>query len=427
MVVPGYCRVDPDDPIVERLRSQQIDLVIGTTDCRRLPELFGGQKIDADLSEHRIEIIAEINHVPRMSVEQVVAIANGLLKDGADRIDLGCDPQNRCLKIGDYVRAVRDLDAYVSIDSFDVDEVHDAVAAGVDLVLSVNASNRHQAIDFGCEVVAIPNTPSDLESLFETVEFLNDLGIPFRADPILEPIGAGLTNSIVRYHATRKRYPEMPMMMGIGNLTELTDVDSAGVNFILLGLCEEMAVTSVLTTQVINWARSSVAECAVARRLVHYSVANGIPPKRISGELIMLRDDCITPHSPQVLDEMSASIRDNNYRLFAQDAVLRIISADLDVSDTDPFRLFETLMQQTKSDNIDPGHAFYLGYEMAKANLALQLGKQYEQDQSLDWGMLTVPEDLHRLARTSRHRKTASTSNRTDPGSQQSGNANGDQ
>jgi hypothetical protein len=41
---------------------------------------------------------------------------------------------------------------------------------------------------------------------------------------------------------------------------------------------------------------------------------------------------------------------------------------------------------------IDPSHAFYLGYEMAKAVTALTLGKNYVQDQPLRWGFLTVPE-----------------------------------
>ena len=48
--------------------------------------------------------------------------------------------------------------------------------------------------------------------------------------------------------------------------------------------------------------------------------------------------------------------------------------------------------------NVDPSHAFYLGYEMCKAMTAMQLGKQYTQDEALDWGFLTQPEtDRHRL------------------------------
>ena len=55
-------------------------------------------------------------------------------------------------------------------------------------------------------------------------------------------------------------------------------------------------------------------------------------------------------------------------------------------------------MKEEVSSNVDAGHAFYLGYEMAKASIALLLGKQYEQDEALRWGFLTKEEDHHRLA-----------------------------
>ena len=402
--LPGYCKIAPDDPLTLSLQDRGIDIILGPNDCRQLPLWFGQSATPPDLTRQTIEIIAEINHAPRMPVQRCVDIATGLIADGADRIDIGCDPQQRCTRIADYVSAVRQLGVAVSIDSFDPAEVIDAVGAGADLVLSVNGTNCPSAIDYGCEVVAIPDTPRDLDSLDRTIAFLTGNNIPLRIDPILEPIGSGLTDSIVRYHDVRRRYPDAAMMMGIGNLTELTDVDSAGVNFLLLGLCAELDVQSVLTTQVINWARTSVRECEVARRLVHYSVQNGVPPKRLCDSLIMLRDDRLTPMPSEMLDNLSDNLKDNNYRIFAQDETLRIISAGMDLADTDPFRLFETLLQQPQSDNVDASHAFYLGFELAKAMTALQLGKQYNQDQSLDWGMLTVPEDLHRIARTSRHR-----------------------
>ena len=42
-------------------------------------------------------------------------------------------------------------------------------------------------------------------------------------------------------------------MMGIGNLTELTDVDCAAINVLLLGVSQELGIRSVLTPfQVIN-------------------------------------------------------------------------------------------------------------------------------------------------------------------------------
>jgi dihydropteroate synthase len=56
---------------------------------------------------------------------------------------------------------------------------------------------------------------------------------------------------------------------------------------------------------------------------------------------------------------------------------------------TDPFELFAEMQKRT---DIDASHAFYLGYELAKALTALTLGKNYVQDQALRWGFLTVPE-----------------------------------
>jgi hypothetical protein len=58
--------------------------------------------------------------------------------------------------------------------------------------------------------------------------------------------------------------------------------------------------------------------------------------------------------------------------------------------ETDPFVLFDRM------DVGDPSHAFYLGYELMKAQTALSLSKTYRQDQALEWGFLTVPEVSHR-------------------------------
>jgi hypothetical protein len=148
-----------------------------------------------------------------------------------------------------------------------------------------------------------------------------------------------------------------------------------------------------------------VRECDLARRLVHYSIRHQTPPKRLDESLVILRDAKLRAYSAEVLDRLASEVRDNNYRLFAQDEKIHVISAGLHLSDVDPFRLFESLMSQPQSNNIDPGHAFYLGFEMAKAMTALTLGKQYEQDQALDWGHLTRPEQHHRLERKRRTKR----------------------
>src|SRR5262249_31977890 len=158
------------------------------------------------------------------------------------------------------------------------------------LVLSVNSGNRAAAADWGCEVVAVPDDPTRVETLDETIDYLAARRVPLRIDPILEPIGFGFAASLGRFLDVRRRCPDAEMMMGIGNLTELTDADSAAINVLLLGFCQELQIHSVLTTQVINWARTSVRECDLARRLVHYAQRHRTLPKRLEPRLVMLRD-----------------------------------------------------------------------------------------------------------------------------------------
>src|SRR4029079_7092181 len=107
----------------------------------------------------------------------------------------------------------------------------------------------------------------------------------------------------------------------------------------------------------------------------------------------MLRDPRLHEQGEQTLSELAARITDPNFRLFAERGKVHAISGKMNLSDEDPFALFAEMQRR---ESIDPAHAFYLGYEMAKAVTALTLGKNYVQDQALSWGLLTVPEKSHR-------------------------------
>ena len=98
-------------------------------------------------------------------------------------------------------------------------------------------------------------------------------------------------------------------------------------------------------------------------------------------------------HGETALAELARRIADRNYRIFAEREEMHVINRDGHLRGTDPFDLFDAMQKQAP---IDPAHAFYLGYEMAKAVTALTLGKNYVQDQALRWGFLTVPEKSHR-------------------------------
>jgi dihydropteroate synthase len=395
LILPGYC--DGDLTPLRQLTAVPIE--IGPKDLRRLPEFFGMRSTAARLDRWDIEIIAEINHAPRLDLQTILDLADKLRQDGADLIDVGCEPDSFWPEVGQVVGALKEAGHRVSVDSLNPQEISLATAAGAELVLSVNASNREFAEDWGCEVVVIPDQIREVDSLNETVEFLAERGVPFRIDPVLEPIGLGFAQSLRRYFAVADRWPEARLMMGIGNLTELSDCDSAGINLLLLAICQELRIGSVLTTQVINWARSSVRECDIARRLVYHAIEQGVPPKHLSDQLITLRDPKLVYFEDQQLTALAESIRDNNYRIFAQPEQIHLMGGGVHLSGKDPFELFDQLTSDGRQQ-LDPDHAFYLGFELAKAELARQLGKQYVQDEALHWGYLTEEEvQRHRLKR----------------------------
>ena len=393
VVLPGYC--DGDVSPIEAVVA--IPIVVGPKDLRQLPKFFGQQQDPPSLDQWDIDIIAEINHAPRMSMDEVIAMAESYRADGATLIDVGCEPNSLWVGVADCVKTLKDLGHRVSIDSLNPKEIAPAVAAGAELVLSVNGTNREAAVDWGCEVVVIPDDIRDIESMQDTIEFLAERNVPLRIDPILEPIGMGFAQSLQRYMDARRRWPEAEMMMGVGNLTELTDVDSAGVNFLLLAICQELRIHSVLTTQVINWAQSSVKECDIARRLVRYAIEEKVPPKNLGYDLVSLRDPQRLNFGAEAIAALAQNIKDHNYRILAEDGEVHLLGSQTHWHDADPFKVFDALAESNPK-NLDASHAFYLGYEMCKAMIANQLGKNYTQDEALRWGHLTVEEkNRHRL------------------------------
>mgnify|MGYP002780406349 CR=1 FL=1 len=397
VILPGFCRGD----VAEVSTAANAPAELGPKDLRELPAHFGKKSgPPPGYGRHDIEILAEINHAAVRSPAEILAIAKRYRESGADVIDLGCDPgETPWAGVGEAVRLLKADGFRVSIDSFHPAEVEAALAAGAELVLSVNGTNvahaRHWHDRFpAVEVVAIPDTPTDLGSLDRTVQALEAWGVKYRLDPIVEPIGMGFAASLGRYLEVRKRYPAAAMMMGVGNLTELTDVDSAGVTVTLAGFCQEVGVRSVLTTEVINWCRSAVKEFDLARKLVFHAVTNGVLPKNLEPGLVVLRDRKVFENGPEALAELAARVKDRSYRLFAEGGEVHAINGAGHVHGPDPFAVFAALL--AADPKLDPSHAFYLGYEMAKAVTALTLGKQYTQDEALDWGFLTRPEVSHR-------------------------------
>ena len=384
VILPGWCRGELQ-PLQDKYSTP---VERGPKDLHDLPDHFGKRKTaPADYGRYDIEILAEINHAPRLSTGQLMAQAEAYRQSGADVIDLGCVPGETWVGAGEMTRRLRAAGFRVSIDSFDQAEVEDAVSAGAELVLSCNSTNIAWAQHLPAELVVIPDDPHDLSTLRASVATLQAAGRRFRLDPVLEPIGFGFAESLGRYLAIRREYPQIPMMMGVGNLTELSEADSTGINLLLAGFCQEQRIASILTTEVINWCRSAVKEFDLARKLVRHSVEHHVLPKHVDSSLVMLRDVRLSEMGPEALADLATHIKDSNFRIFVERGEVHILNREGYWHGTDPFEIFDQLPA-----TLDASHAFYLGYEMAKAVTALTIGKQYRQDEALNWGFLTIPE-----------------------------------
>lgn len=377
IVLPGLCRGDLA-PLQEKYG---VPVQLGPEDLKDIPQHFGHGGKEPDLSSYDVKIFAEIVDAPQLPIADILARAERYRAQGANVIDLGCLPNTPFPHLQETVQALKTAGFQVSVDSMLHEELLVAGRARADYLLSLNEKTLWIADEVASTPVLIPARPGSLPSLYRAIEVMQKKGRAFIADPILDPIPFGLAESIVRYHKLRKKHPDIQIMMGVGNLTELTDADTTGINAVLFGIIAELGLDAVLTTSVSPHACNAVREADVARRVMHAAQGDRSLPRDYSNGLLGLHDRRPFPYSGAEIAEFAAQVKDPNFRIQVSDMGVHIYNRDGLWCDIDPFRLYPHL----KVDD-DASHAFYLGVELARAQIAWQLKKRYSQDAELQWG-----------------------------------------
>lgn len=377
IIVPGRCRGD----LIALSEKLGIPVERGTEEVKDLPLLFGKKIQIANLDNYSVKIFAEITDAPNLTVPEILNRALYYRRNGADVIDLGCLPSTPFPHMEDAIAALKQADFLVSLDSLDTGDLLRGGKAGADYLLSLHESTLWIADEVNATPIIIPETHTDLDSLDRAIKIMQAKNRPFVVDPILDPIHFGFTASIVRYHEVRKNHPDVEMMLGVGNITELTHADTAGMNALLMGICSELNINHILATEVSNHAARAVKEADLARRIMFAAKEHDTLPKHIHSGLMALHEPAAFPYSLDEIQELAAQIKDPSYRIQISESGVHIFNRDGFHSATDPFELFPKLGVEN-----DGGHAFYLGVELARAEIAQKLGKRFNQDQSLDWG-----------------------------------------
>ena len=378
MILPGLCQGD----LSQLHRQYGIPVERGPEDLKDLPQYFGQIGIAPDLSNYSCQIFAEIVDAPDLSVDEIVAKASKFVAQGANVIDLGCLPGKPFLHLADSIEALKQVGFKVSVDSMNTDELLLAGKAGADYLLSLTEKTLWIADAVEAAPVLVPAKPGNLASLYRAIEICLKKGKPFYADAILDPIHFGLTESIVRYSKLRKKYPQINILMGVGNLTELTDADTTGINAILFGIISELNINAVLATSVSAHAVNAIAEADIARRVNYRAKQDDRLPRGYSNGLLGLHDRKPFSYTKQEISEFAAQIKDPSFRIMVSEDGVFVYNRDGLLQAIDPFTFYADL----KVEN-DASHAFYLGVELARAQIAWQLKKRYVQDEALNWGI----------------------------------------
>ena len=402
IVVPGRCRADLD-----RLSAEfGVRFERGPEELKDLPAYFGKHGRTLDLSRHDMRIFAEIVDASTLGVDAILARAMAMRTAGADVVDLGCLPDTPFPHLEDATRELKAAGFEVSVDSAAPDELRRGARAGAAFVLSLTEHTLDIASDTGATPVLIPADHGDLASLLRAAEAADKRGISAILDPILDPIHFGFMASLERYAEVRRRLPQSEILMGTGNLTELTDADSGGVTAALLGVCSELYIRNILVVQVSPHTRRTIQEHDAGRRMMFAAREDRSLPRDYGGALVQLHDRSPFPNTPQEIADLAGQIKDANFRIETADDGIHVYSRDGRHVAQDAFSLFPKL-----GVGSDAPHAFYLGAELMKAEIAWRLGKRYAQDEPLDWGCAVdrLAEDLTRL-RVAGHTLRASSS-----------------
>jgi dihydropteroate synthase-like protein len=379
VMIPGVCSGDLN-LISDKLG---VEVIRGPKNLKDIPHSFGMTGKLEGYGDRKVKIIAEIVDAYAISLEAMIAKASYYKASGADIIDLGCPVEGCFVNIEKAIQALKAEGFIVSVDSFNKEDILNADKAGMDFLLSVNSRNMELAPGLKCKVVVIPDENQGLESLERNVAQLDAWHIPYIIDPILKPIGFGFTESIQDFIVTRRKHPQAEMLMGLGNLTELTDADTTGVAAVMAGMIAELGIDYVLTTEVSCHAHGAVRELDLACKLMSYACKNKVLPRHLDDGLLTVKDPAFGAFSEEELRAMQKNVRDRNFRIFVDREYLYVFNNQLFIKDTDIGAIFKQLGVE------DAAQAFYLGKEMQKALQAMQLGKKYVQEGELRWGYLT--------------------------------------
>jgi len=370
-----------------------------------------------------IRIVSEIPDVHLLSEEDLMMAAERRIKEGADILALGFQAgvANR-EKVRRSVKLLEDLNVPIAVDSIIPSEIIAGVEAGASMIMSLEAGNIMKVAD------KVKHTPSviipydsrmdyaartvedKLRLLERNIESAQRHGVKnLIADPVLEPIdpsgSAGTFQSLMAYHGLKHKMPDVPLLMGLCNVSELIDVDSHGVNATLTMLAAEIGVSLLLVVERSIKTIRSTAEAKIAAQMVAIAYKKEAPPKDLGLNLLILKDKRKVETRLDLSDStiIEASRSDGGYvqdpmgfytiKVNHEEGVIEALykgcKGKILIKGETARSIYGEILKRGLISELS--HAFYLGVELGRAEEALRIGKNYVQEEKL----LELPKPIN--------------------------------
>ncbi|WP_405272288.1 dihydropteroate synthase-like protein [Methanobrevibacter sp.] len=372
-----------------------------------------------------MRVLSEIANAPFLSKEALINKCQYFVDSGADMIDIGMAAgEDFSDKIPDLIKTLRPIvgDRPLSIDTLNPKEIKVAAENGIDFVLSLDLGNNSEIKDLLIEknipAVLLPTNFSQgksPKSPSERVEAMHQLikdteGLTYVADLILDPVNSSsIVESFIACHEFHKTN-KAPMFFGVGNVTELMDADSGGVNVLLAGIGMELGASILFTPEESGKTRGSVYELATASKMMFLAKNRKSIPKDLGINMVVFKDK--HKRNDVIVNELDGvpEIKQERPLKFIRDKAGSFkITVDYGTTVSES-RIIATHFKKNKADLVITGHtakeiyeeiitkelvtrmehAAYLGSELKKAEIAMVTGKDYVQD----FELFKNPDDL---------------------------------
>ena len=353
-----------------------------------------------------MRVLAEIANAPLLTDEQLLSRAKYFVRSGADMVDLGMVAgETLDSQIPRMVQLLKNnLDVAVSIDSLNPVEIKSAVESGVDMVLSLDHGNWEEVLpyleDKNIPAVILPTNysknwvPETFDDRVKSIEELrrkcNKINV--LADLILDPINSSsIVDSIMACYKFKKRNRE-PIFFGVGNVTELLDSDSVGVNALLGGIAMELGASVLFTPEESGKTTGSVKELSITSDMMFLAKHRGSIPKDLGINMVLFKDK----RKPQVIiEKIDVPVVDaeenykfkhdpsGSFKIMLEDGYIKAVhylkmEPQIALKGKTAKAVYDEILERGLISRME--HATYLGSELERAEIAAKLGKNYIQD-----------------------------------------------